>query len=180
MNSSEIHTSNFLLRKIENADLKILHSYWSDEVVTKFMNTSFKSLDESQAMIDLLNGLPENNEGRRWAIVEKTTGRVIGSCGYHNVKAEHRRVEIGYELGFEFWGRGVMQEVLTAVLEYCFVNEGFNRIEAFVTEGNTRSVNTLEQLGFKIEGLLREYEITQGQFRNQKILALLRRDWDMR
>lgn len=178
MNTFVIHTSDFLLRKIEDADLESLHSYWSDEVVTEFMNTSFKTLEESQAMIDLLNGLPKNKEGRRWAIVEKRTGRVIGSCGYHNVKAEHRRAEIGYELGLEFWGRGIMQEVLTAVIEHCFENEGFNRIEAFVTEGNTRSINTLEHLGFKIEGLLRDYEFMQGQFRNQTILALLRKDRD--
>ncbi|MEN6351739.1 MAG: GNAT family protein [Syntrophomonas sp.] len=178
MNSFEIHTNNFLLRKIENADLDTLHSYWSDEVITKFMNTSFKTVEDSRAMIDLLNGLPENKEGRRWAIVEKSTGRVMGSCGYHNVKAEHRRAEIGYELGLEFWGRGIMQEVLAAVIGHCFDNEEFNRIEAFVTEGNTRSINTLEHMGFKTEGLLRDYEFTQGQFRNQTILALLKRDWD--
>lgn len=37
MNSFEIHTSNFLLRKIGNTDLKILHSYWSDAIMTEFM-----------------------------------------------------------------------------------------------------------------------------------------------
>lgn len=102
----------------------------------------------------------------------------MGSCGYHNVKLEHRRAEVGYELGQQFWGKGVMQEVMGAVLQYCFETVGFNRIEAFVTVGNIRSINTLEKLGFKVEGVIREYEFAKEKFQDQVILALLRKDWE--
>ncbi len=84
----ELETARFILRKIESSDIEILHSYWSDNIVTEYMNTSFKTLEESQQMVDLLNSLPESNEGMRWAIVDKNSGMVLGSCGYHNVKAE--------------------------------------------------------------------------------------------
>ncbi|KUG16494.1 hypothetical protein ASZ90_013826 [hydrocarbon metagenome] len=43
--------------------------------------------------------------------------------------------------------------------------------------GNNRSLNTLKRLGFRPEGLLREYEFTQGSFHDQVVFALLRRDW---
>jgi len=92
--------------------------------------------------------------------------------------AEHRRAEVGYELGQRFWGKGVMQEVMHTVLQHCFEMVGFNRIEAFVTVGNDRSIHTLEKLGFKAEGVLREYEFAQGKFQDQVILAILRRDWE--
>ncbi len=174
----ELETTRFTLRKIEAGDLETLHSYWSDDVVTEYMNISFKSIEETQQMVDLLNSLPETGEGRRWAIVDKKSGVVMGSCGYHNVKAEHRRAEVGYELGREYWGQGVIQEVMKAVIHHCFEALELNRLEAFVTVGNNRSLNTLEKLGFKSEGVLREYEFTQGNFHDQVVLALLRSDWD--
>ncbi|MEN6327604.1 MAG: GNAT family N-acetyltransferase [Syntrophomonas sp.] len=99
---------------------------------TEYMNTTFKTLKESQEMIDLLNSLPKSKEGMRWAIVDKNSADVMGSCGYHNVKAEHRRAEVGYELGHEYWGKGIMQEVMHVVLKHCFDDIGLNRIEAFI------------------------------------------------
>ncbi len=174
----ELETERFILRKIEPSDIETLHSYWSDHIVTEYMNTSFQNLAESQQMVDLLNSLPETGEGMRWAIVDKHSGVVLGSCGYHNVKAEHHRAEVGYELGQRFWGKGVMQEVMHTVLQHCFKMVGFNRMEAFVTVGNDRSMHTLEKLGFKAEGVLREYEFAQGRFQDQAILAILRRDWE--
>ncbi len=172
----ELETTRFTLRKIKAGDLETLHSYWSDDVVTEYMNISFKSIEETQQMVELLNSLPETGEGRRWAIVDKKSGVVMGSCGYHNVKAEHRRAEVGYELGREYWGQGVIQEVMNPVIRHCFEDLKLNRLEAFVTVGNNRSLNTLEKLGFKPEGVLREYEFTQGNFHDQVVLALLRRD----
>lgn len=176
--ASELETARFTLRKIEPGDIATLHSYWSDKFVTEYMNTSFRTLEESQQMVELLNSLPETEEGMRWAIVDKQSGVVLGSCGYHNVKAEHRRAEVGYELGQRFWGKGVMQEVMHVVLQHCFKTVGFNRIEAFVTVGNSRSIHTLEKLGFTAEGVLREYEFAQGKFQDQVILAILRKDWE--
>lgn len=174
----ELETARFTLRKIEQGDIETLHSYWSDPIVTKYLNICFQTIEESQQMVNFLNSLSTTGEGMRWAIVDKHSGVILGSCGYHNVKAESLRAEVGYELGRQFWGKGVMQEVMHAVLQYCFKTVGFNRMEALVTIGNSRSIHTLEELGFRAEGVLREYEFAQGKFQDQIILALLRRDWE--
>jgi len=173
----KLETSRFILRMIEPGDVGTLHSYWSDDMVTEYMTSSFSTLEESQQMVDLLNSLPEKHEGMRWAIVDKNSGVVLGSCGYHNVKAEHKRAEVGYELGYRYWSKGVMQEVMQVVLQHCFETVRFNRIEAFVTYGNARSIHTLEKLGFKAEGVLHEYEFAKGKFQDQIVLSLLRKDW---
>lgn len=67
---------------------------------------------------------------------------------------------------------------MDAAIRHCFEELGLNRIEAFVTVGNNRSLNTLDKLGFKQEGILRDYEYTQGNFHDQVVLALLKRDWE--
>lgn len=55
----ELETARFNLRKIDAGDLETLHSYWSDDRVTKYMNVSFKSIEETEQMVELLNSLPK-------------------------------------------------------------------------------------------------------------------------
>lgn len=54
----KLETRRFILRKIEPGDIETLHSYWSNDIVTEYMTTSFTSIDESKKMVDLLNSLP--------------------------------------------------------------------------------------------------------------------------
>lgn len=173
-------TERLALRPISDADVETLFSYWTDPEVMEFLVLEpFADLDEARRMVALLNGLPEQGEGRRWAITDKNSGVVMGTCGFHSVKPEHRRAEIGYEMGRAFWGRGFMSEALQALLAHCFEQEGFNRVEAFVNVGNTRSFKVLQRAGFQEEGTLRQYEFARGRFIGQVIWSLLRQDWDV-
>ena len=52
-----------------------------------------------------------------------------------------------------------------------------NRIEALVYVGNDRSLRLLRQLGFKQEGVLRDYFCLAGKFYDHALLSLLRREW---
>ncbi len=174
----QLESSRFILRKIQPQDIETLFGYWSDAAVTEYMSATFSHLQEAEEMATLLNNLSETGQGYRWSVVDKARQKVLGTCGFHNVKPEHRRAEIGYELGREFWSQGIMQEVLKVVIDYCFGRLNFNRLEAFVTQGNSRSLNTLLSLGFQVEGALRNYEYVRGEFQDQIILALLKREWE--
>ena len=172
-----ITTDQLVCRQITTADAPILHQYWSDSDVTEYMSLEpFKNIEETLDMIALLNSLPENKEGIRWAITRKGDNRALGTCGFHNSKPEHFRVEMGYELGKEYWGQGIMTEALTAILDYGFKHMDYNRVEAFVNYGNMRSTGILEKLGFQREGILREYEYNRGKFVNQYCYSLLKSD----
>ncbi|MGE5380779.1 MAG: GNAT family N-acetyltransferase [Methylocystaceae bacterium] len=179
MDFIEFRTPRFLLRQIRPEDLDQLFSYWSDEEVTRYLSLRFYRRDEAAAMIEMLNRLPLEDTGMRWAIVDDQ-GQVLGTCGFHKLDHEHRRAEIGYEIGTAYWGHGVIQEVLPAVLEFCFHTLNLNRLEAFVTIGNNRSLRTLKRLGFTDEGILREYEFALGQFQSYHMLSILQREWKAR
>lgn len=171
-------TDRLLLRELAAEDAAVLHRYWSDAAVTAYMVLEpFASVDVTARMIELLQGLPAAGQGIRWAVVRQGDGLVLGTCGFHNFQAEHRRAEVGYELGQEYWGRGLMTEALTAILGHGFGVLDLNRIEAFVNRGNVRSAALLASLGFVEEGLLREYEFARGGFVDQHCFSLLRRDF---
>ncbi|HWR30231.1 MAG TPA: GNAT family N-acetyltransferase, partial [Negativicutes bacterium] len=149
-----IKTNRLVCRQITNEDARILHQYWSDTDVTKYFSLDpFKTVEETLGMIDLLNSMPENNQGIRWAITCATDGTVLGTCGFHNHKPEHFRAEMGYELGKAYWGQGIIDEAINAILDYGFNHMNYNRIEAFVNYGNCRSTRFLERIGFKLDGI---------------------------
>lgn len=176
MDFTALSTKRFLLRQIEPQDIDILYHYWSDPEVTRYLSVCYSERDEARAMIEVLNSMPKEDSGMRWAIVDKS-GQVLGTCGFHRASLEHRRTEVGYEIGTAYWGQGVVQESLTAILNLCFITLGFNRVEALVACDNKRSLTTLKRLGFKVEGLLRNYEMVKGEYQDQYVLSMLHSEW---
>jgi [ribosomal protein S5]-alanine N-acetyltransferase len=108
---------------------------------------------------------------------------LLGECWLFNFKDQCRRAEVGYSLGLNAWGRGYMHEALVALLSFGFGQLKLNRIEADIDPRNPRnsaSAKSLERLGFKHEGHLRERWIVDGEVSDSGIYGLLARDWQQR
>ena len=173
-----LETERLVLRKLALSDADVLHTYWTDPAVTEYFTLDpFQSIDDTLNMIALLIALPETNQGYRWAITRKTDQVILGTCGFHNNKPEHRRIEMGYELGKAHWKQGYMSEALNTILNHGFTTRHYNRIEAFVNYGNIRSTQILKRMGFSQDGLLREYEFARGHFVDQYCYSLLRKEF---
>ncbi|MGZ7209868.1 MAG: GNAT family N-acetyltransferase [Methanobacterium sp.] len=174
----EIHTERLFLRKISLNDAETLFQYWSDPEVTKYLNVNtFSKIEQAYSMIRLLNSLHTKREGIRWAITVKKDKSIIGTCGYNNWIKRSSRGEIGYELGRKYWGKGYAREAVKEILKYGFKKMNFNRIEAFTVPEAISSIKLLEELGFKKEGLLKEYGYWNGKYWDENIYSLLKKDW---
>jgi RimJ/RimL family protein N-acetyltransferase len=90
---------------------------------------------------------------------------------------DNRRAELGYALGREHWGKGYMQEALRALLDYSFNELNLHRLEADVDPRNASSIRTLEKLGFRQEGYLRERWLVGGGIQDSLFYGLLRSEW---
>ena len=60
--------------------------------------------------------------------------------------------ELGYWLGFEYWGKGYATEACSALLDYTSAETCFRQVRANVYEDNSASSNVLEKVGFKQTG----------------------------
>lgn len=160
-----ISTRRLLLRQAAVEDAPVLYTYWSDGEVTRYMNIApLERLSQAAEMIKLLNSLAVHGQAFRWSILDRETGAVAGSCGFNQLDRENLRAEIGYELGRQYWGRGLMLEALQAVLDHGYRQMQLNRIQALVEPPNAASRGLLSKLGFREEGLLRQYERSKGRF----------------
>ena len=88
--------------------------------------------------------------------------RVIGSITVM-LEADQPRAEIGYILGREHWGQGYAGEAQRRVIDFAFDEVGLHRLEADTHPDNAASARSLERLGFKREGLLRERWLVGGR-----------------
>jgi N-acetyltransferase len=81
-----------------------------------------------------------------FAIIERKSGRIIGSSRYCNLDLTNREVEVGWTfLERQFWGGIYNRELKKLMLDHAF--RFFERVVFVVGEKNFRSQKALEKIG---------------------------------
>ena len=81
-----------------------------------------------------------------FAIIDRKTGRIIGSSRYCNLDFAHSEVEIGWTfLERAFWGGAYNGELKSLMLAHAF--RYVDRVVFVVGENNLRSQRALEKIG---------------------------------
>lgn len=117
-------------------------------------------------------------DGRFNAIIE-VNGKAAGSIGFHNLDSVNRSAEIGYWIGKEFEGRGIVTRCCRVLIDYLFDTMGLNRLQINCNVENVRSRAIPEKLGFKLEGLHRQVEYINGKFGDWSVYAMLKEEWQI-
>ncbi|WP_410513363.1 GNAT family protein [Paenibacillus sp. BR2-3] len=165
------------LRAIATEDAEALYTCWSHPLVSVWLGAPpLSSVVETRELISRLSHMALQEESLRWSIV-LPGGEVIGSCGYNTWQLQGAyRGELGCELLPAFWGRGYMREALKLLLDYGFGIMGLNRIEVLCHPDNSRAERLFTSLGFRQEGILRQYRHTASGFQDVILYGLLRTD----
>lgn len=173
-----LETKRLYLRLMTETDAQALFQIYADEDVTRYMDMeSFTEVQQAFDEIAFMNGMSARQVGCRYGIFEKKTGDLIGTCGFHAWSKEGGKAELGYDLAKSHWGKGVMPEALTTLMDFGFNHLKLYRIEALVLPNAAQSMSVLHKLGFTKEGLLRGYGYWQGQHWDEFIFSLLRHEW---
>ena len=91
-------------------------------------------------------------------------GRAVGAIGYVPLSDIQRiSAEVGYWLGEEYWGRGIMSQVLADFTEYIFAETGIIHLYANVFEDNAASMRVLEKAGFTPVGVMHRAAVKNGR-----------------
>jgi ribosomal-protein-alanine N-acetyltransferase len=102
-------------------------------------------------------------------------GAAVGGIGMRVGEDVHRHTAaLGYWLGEDFWGRGIMTEAVAAFTDFCFENFPLRRISAEVFSNNPASARVLEKAGFVFEGCLKNNVINDGKLLDALLYAKTR------
>ena len=146
-----LETNRLILRPWRESDLEDLYEYASAEGVGEMAGwTHHKDMEESRRILKMFQW-----ENKTLAIVFRKNGKVIGSLGMEPVK-EHPEIpgdlqgrELGYVLSRDYWGRGLMPEAVSAVIDYCFRVLGFDYLHCAHFIRNIQSRRVIEKCGFR-------------------------------
>jgi [ribosomal protein S5]-alanine N-acetyltransferase len=82
--------------------------------------------------------------------------------------------ELGYWLGEEYWGRGIVTAAIKLLTPHALTALGLVRVFAIPFVENAASCRALEKAGYEREALMRRSAIKDGQIRDQYLYATYR------
>lgn len=170
-----IETERLALRWLRDEDVPHLFEIFSNlEVMRYWSSPPLQDLAGAEALLREIRQYFEARTLFQWGVALKEDDRVIGTCTLSSLSESNRRAEIGYALGRAWWGKGYMTEALPALLRFAFSTLDLHRIEADVDPRNLASLRSVESLGFRREGYLRERYFVNGEVQDSVIYGLLR------
>jgi ribosomal-protein-alanine N-acetyltransferase len=161
-----LETKRLVLRELRQTDAQAVFRNYSERTAVYFIYEPFSHLQQA---MDLINTFADEFRRRKtimWAIALKETDTCIGTCGY--MFKSNAKVEIGYDLAGDHWGKGLMSEALRAILTYGFDRLGIRKINADTLSSNSRSINLLKRLGFELDNV----------GKNSHFFSLRKKDWE--
>ncbi|MFZ1977170.1 MAG: GNAT family protein [Bacteroidota bacterium] len=120
------------------------------------------SINESISFIQSAELQQKENLSFQCGIYHHNT--LAGVIGFHRIDWINRIAEIGYWLGDEFQGNGIMTKSCLTLVNYAFLNFGLNRVQIRCASKNYRSQAVVKRLGFFEEGLLRQAEFLYDHY----------------
>ena len=157
LGTNVVETPRLVLRPFVREDAQAMFDNWaSDPAVTKFLSwPTYRSVEDAHSILNVWLESYGKPDFYQWAIVLKELNQPIGSISVVNSDDRVDMVEIGYCIGRNWWGRGIMPEALSAVMVYLFDEVGMQRIEAGHDPDNPASGAVLRKCGLQYEGTLR-------------------------
>lgn len=173
-------TKRLVLREISLKDVPWYFAHFNTKEIAEGQDhPGPRDLKEARAELKLyFRDNFRRRTGIRWGIAMKGDNELIGSAGFYKwVQPEKYQAEMGYDLNPAFWGRGIMTEALSAIIQYGFDHMRLHRIEVLISHQNKRSQSLVRRLGFKREGVLRDHYFIEGRFSDDVIYSLLKSEW---
>lgn len=154
-----LETKRVILRNFTEDDLNDIFSYASVPDVGELAGWNHhKNIEESRTVLYKVF-LPNPED---YAIVDKRTNHVIGSFGLHqssqlacDFPLEISK-EVGYVLAKDYWGKGIMSEILSSSIQKWKEEGKIDVLTAITSSTNKISAHVLEKCGFSLYRIIKD------------------------
>ena len=114
-----------------------------------------------------------------FAVIERATGRAIGSTRFANIDVANGRMEIGWTwYGTAYQRTGVNTECKLLLLTHAFEALGAQRVELKTDALNVKSRAAMERIGATFEGIHRKWGVAwDGHIRDTAWYSVVDDEW---
>lgn len=112
-------------------------------------------------------------EGQAMPFAIEVDGRFAGQVTVNNiVRGSANFASIGYWIGQEYAGRGLVPLAVALAIDHCFQVEGLHRMEVAIRPENTNSLRVVEKLGIERCGYAPRYLHINGLWRDHVLFGI--------
>jgi ribosomal-protein-alanine N-acetyltransferase len=120
----------------------------------------------------------DREAGRSWRWLFFRDDELIGWANVTTiVRGVWHCANLGYAVGAEFQGQGLVREGVEAVVAHAFTELGLHRLQANYMPRNERSGRLLKRLGFKVEGYAYDYLLIDGRWEDHVLTSRTNPAW---
>ena len=145
-----LQTKRLILRRFVESDAEAMFQNWASSAENLTYVTWDPHPDVEVTRNSIRNWVASyvNPNYYKWAIcLKEKPEQVIGDISIVEMDENDSCCEIGYILGKNYWDCGMMTEALKAVLDFCFIQAGFQKVRARYVSLNPASGRVMEKAG---------------------------------
>ena len=165
---------------LEKEHIKELVDLGQDQRIWEFMPVDWLGKkDLNEVLLDALS-LRDSGQQYPFAVIDKTTHKLIGSTRYLKINSDFKNLEIGWTwYSLEYWGTAYNKACKFLLLQHCFETLCTISVHLGTADTNSRSRKAIESIGATYEGTLRNRLIWNGIKRNFAIYSITDAEWPL-
>lgn len=142
-------TSRLIGRQLSRQDLPALTEILSDPDVMKHSVHGVCDENATRKFIDWCQECYSSHGVGPWALVEKSSGGLVGFCGVSPEMVDGiEEMNLGYRLAQKFWNQGFASEAVKGVINYAFMQKSMRSVVAIIEPEHKASIRVSEKAGF--------------------------------
>lgn len=167
------------LEPLSNAHFEALIERGKDARIWQHMNIEGNSREALLAELRSATLMRLDKSQYPFVILEKASGKAIGTTRLFDIFFQHRKLEIGYTWYHpDFWGKGYNTECKFLLLQFCFETLALQRVQLKTRDTNLRSQAAIKNIGAQYEGLLRKDRVMpNGEVRDTVLFSIINDEW---
>ena len=163
------------LDTVEEADLEILRSWRNLENFKKYFR-EYRDISRSMQKKWFDNIVNNDNNHLMFAIRSIETDELLGCCGLTFINWVHKHSDLSFYIGYKeqyIDSVGYAKESVKLLLELGFNQLAMNKIWAEIYDFDHLKIKIFDELGFKLDGVLRENYFYLGNHHDSLIYSKL-------
>ncbi len=171
----KLDTNRLTLREFQMGDVHDVQEYAGDpENLTYMVWGPNNELETRQFFSKVFRWQAQNPRFEyHFAVVEKSSAKVIGACSVSVADADRSTAEMGYIIRKDRQGQGYATEFCQKLMEYSFLSLKVEKVAATCDERNMASLKVMQKIGLKKEMIL-ENDVVNGRHRNTVVCSILK------
>jgi RimJ/RimL family protein N-acetyltransferase len=167
------------LTSINEEDILEIQKWHNDVSFMRYYDIVSAIPKDNEDVKEMISEIRKSSTSYIFAVKNREHKELVGVTGFENISWNNGTALIYIGIGDEKnRGRGYAKEALRLTIDFGFEELNLHRIELTVLEYNEPAIKLYERLGFKREGVYREFIHRDGKRYDMYLYGILRSEWD--